>query len=177
MVNEIKISLKGLDCANCANKIEVRVNELEDIKEVSLNFSLARMTLSIKDGINKEDLINKIKKIVNDLEPHVVVSEYKVNKMRIVNNTDVLNQHSHINKEEKPNDKECCSLEGNTGDKHSHNNNIIGKESDEHVHVHEIKDGGILKQNISLIIGIIIYFIGIILEDKGSISIILFFIS
>ncbi|MCE5219836.1 MAG: cation transporter [Clostridium sp.] len=84
MAKEIKISLKGLDCANCANKIEVKVNELEGIKEANLNFSLGRMILNISEEINKEDIINKIRKIVNDLEPHVVVSEYKINKMKIV---------------------------------------------------------------------------------------------
>ena len=91
MAKEIKVSLKGLDCANCANKIEVKVNELEEIKEANLNFSLGRMALSISEEINKEDVLNKIKKIVNDLEPHVIVSEYKVDKIKIVNNKDVLN--------------------------------------------------------------------------------------
>ena len=76
MAKEIKISLKGLDCANCANKIENKVNQLEEINEANMNFTLARMTLSISEGTNKEDVINKIKKIVNDLEPHVIVSEY-----------------------------------------------------------------------------------------------------
>ena len=50
MIKEIKLSLKGLDCANCANKIEVKVNELEEVKEASLNFSLGRMALKISEG-------------------------------------------------------------------------------------------------------------------------------
>ena len=31
MTNEIKLYLKGLDCANCANKIENKVNKLESV--------------------------------------------------------------------------------------------------------------------------------------------------
>ena len=38
MAKEIKISLKGLDCANCANKIEVKVNELEECKRSKFKF-------------------------------------------------------------------------------------------------------------------------------------------
>ena len=32
---EKKFLLNGLDCANCANKIEDRVNKLEEIKEAT----------------------------------------------------------------------------------------------------------------------------------------------
>ena len=174
MAKEIKISLKGLDCANCANKIEVRVNELEEIKEANLNFSLGRMALSMSEETNKEDVLNKIKKIVNDLEPHVVVSEYKVSKIKKVNNTDALNHVHRVNKAQQCNDKKCCSLEHDH--EHSHHNHS-GDKDDEHVHSHELKEGGIFKQNISLIIGIIGYVIAIILEDKGSISTILFLVS
>ena len=173
MAKEIKVSLKGLDCANCANKIEIKVNELEEVKEASLNFSLGRMVLSMSEEINKEDVLNKIKKIVNDLEPHVVVSEYKVATMKRSYNN-VLNHGSHVNKVQQCNDNKCCSLESNH--EHSHHDHSIDKE-DEHVHSHELKEGGIFKQNILLIIGIIGYIIAIILEDKGSISTILFFIS
>ena len=174
MAKDIKISLKGLDCANCANKIENKVNELEEIKEANMNFALGRMALSISEGINKEDVINKIKKIVNDLEPHVIVSEYKVEKMKIVNNKNVLNHNSHDNKAQQCADKKCCSLEGDNEE--GYHNHSLDKE-DEHVHSHELKDGGIIKQNISLILGIIGYVIAIILEDKGSISTILFLVS
>ena len=175
MAKEIKLSLKGLDCANCANKIEIKVNELEEIKEANLNFSLGRMALSMSEGINKEDVLNKIKKIVNELEPHVVVSEYKINKMKIVSNKDVLKHDFHVNKEQKCTDNKCCSFEGNH--EHSHNNHSIDEEYDEYVHSHEFKNDGILKQNISLIVGIIGYIIAIFLEDKGNMSTILFLAS
>ena len=174
MAKEIKISLKGLDCANCANKIENKVNQLEEINEANMNFALARMALSISEGTNKEDVINKIKKIVNDLEPHVIVSEYKAEKMKIVNKRDDLNHVSHDNKTQQCTDKKCCSLEGDNDE--SHHNHNIDKE-DEHGHSHELKDGGIIKQNISLMLGIIGYIIAIVLEDKGSISTILFLVS
>ena len=33
-----KLTLSGLDCANCANKIEDRVNRLELVEEANLEF-------------------------------------------------------------------------------------------------------------------------------------------
>ena len=174
MAKKIKLSLKGLDCANCANKIELKVNELEEINEANLNFSLGTMALSMLEGINKEDVINKIKKIVNDLEPHVVVSEYKIDKIKIVDNKDVINHVYHVNKEQRCTDTKCSYLEGNH--EHGNHNHSIDKE-DEHVHSHELKDGGVFKQNISLILAIIGYIIATVLEDKGSVSTILFLVS
>ena len=49
-----KLVLNGLDCANCANKIEVRVNKINGIKEATMNFSTSTLTIEIKEGILKE---------------------------------------------------------------------------------------------------------------------------
>lgn len=35
---EVKLELEGLNCANCANKIEDKVSKLNGIKEANLNF-------------------------------------------------------------------------------------------------------------------------------------------
>lgn len=79
MKKEFKLSLEGLDCANCANKIEQKVNKLDEVEEANVNFSLGRMNVTMKDGLNKQDLINKITKIVKELEPDVNVKEYVAN--------------------------------------------------------------------------------------------------
>ena len=46
--NEIKLFLEGLDCANCANKIEKRVNDLEEVKEANLNFTSLTLLIEVK---------------------------------------------------------------------------------------------------------------------------------
>nr|HPG48794.1 cation transporter [Petrotogaceae bacterium] len=33
-----EVTLQGLDCANCARKIEERVNKLEGVDKATLNF-------------------------------------------------------------------------------------------------------------------------------------------
>ena len=37
--------IKDLDCANCANKIQVALNKENDIQEADLNFMLKRLTV------------------------------------------------------------------------------------------------------------------------------------
>lgn len=68
-----KLVLVGLDCANCANKIETRVNNLDDVEEATLNFSTRQLKVLIKESVNKDDVMVNIKKIVNQLEPDVIV--------------------------------------------------------------------------------------------------------
>ena len=45
-----KLVLNGLDCANCANKIEHRVNKINGIKKATMNFSTSLLTIEIKEG-------------------------------------------------------------------------------------------------------------------------------
>ena len=54
-----KILLKGLGCANCANKIEEEVKGLESIKDANLNFASTTLTVVLNDGY----LIDHIKKL------------------------------------------------------------------------------------------------------------------
>jgi Cd2+/Zn2+-exporting ATPase len=46
---ELKLSLKGLDCANCASKIEDKINSLEEVNEANLNFSLGIAIVDLKE--------------------------------------------------------------------------------------------------------------------------------
>jgi Cd2+/Zn2+-exporting ATPase len=73
---EIKLYLKGLDCANCANKIEVKVNALPEVDEAALNFSLGTIVINKKEETNSKDIIEKVEKIVKNLEPDVVVQVF-----------------------------------------------------------------------------------------------------
>lgn len=157
MEKQVKLSLKGLDCANCANKIEKKVNSLEEINEANLNFSLGRLNLDIVEGYSKEIVFDKVKKIVNDLEPDVIVTEYGIGE---VNNT-------HINK------GSICHSDGcNCGHEHDGHDHEEG-----HSHNHEIKEGNFFKENFGLIVGFIIYAIALIVQDRSDFSWIIFLVS
>ena len=60
--------LEGLDCAHCAAKIEERVSKLEGVKSVVINFMTTKMTL---ESENMEEIVEKVKKLVNEVEPDV----------------------------------------------------------------------------------------------------------
>ena len=65
---EVKLVLSGLTCANCANKIETRVNNLEGVKEANLNFTTSTLTIEGNEGSELKDIVIKAKEIINKLE-------------------------------------------------------------------------------------------------------------
>lgn len=66
--------LEGLDCANCAMKIEDKVKKIEGVSSCSVNFVTKTMTLETAAGY-EESAIVEAKKMVKALEPHVNVKE------------------------------------------------------------------------------------------------------
>lgn len=77
---KVELMLEGLDCANCAGKIERKVNELKEVKLASLNFVTKTLAIDI-DSINEmENVILTTKDIVRKYEPHVVVKEKIIDK-------------------------------------------------------------------------------------------------
>jgi len=57
---EIRLVLNGLDCANCANKIETKVNKINGVKEATVNFSTTLLIAEIKEESLKDEIINEI---------------------------------------------------------------------------------------------------------------------
>ncbi|HAX72374.1 MAG TPA: cadmium-translocating P-type ATPase [Firmicutes bacterium] len=105
-MEKVDLILKGLDCANCSNKIEFQVNQLTEVSEANLNFTTSTLSMRLNEGTNQEELIARVKHIVNKLEPHVVV-ELKTNQRieKSISNCEdgcCSNQHvGHTHKEEK----------------------------------------------------------------------------
>lgn len=60
--------IQGLDCANCALKIENKIRELENINDVSINFLTEKFLLDAKDEFF-EEILEKSKKIISNIEP------------------------------------------------------------------------------------------------------------
>ena len=59
--------IQGLDCANCALKIENKIRELENINNVSINFLTEKFLLDAKDEFF-EEILEKSKKIISKIE-------------------------------------------------------------------------------------------------------------
>ena len=64
--------LYGLDCANCAAKMENAVKTLDGVASASVNFLTAKMTIEGDDS-KFDDIIKSAVNIVNKYEPDVVV--------------------------------------------------------------------------------------------------------
>lgn len=129
---EIKLLLEGLNCANCANKIEDRVNQLASVESANLNFSTSQLSVTLEDGAIKQETLVEIKSIINKLEPDVVVSE-KVSTV--------------TGKISSCQDSSCST--------HDH-------DTHEHSHEHfDAESGfkGFIKENIALLLGVIVFII------------------
>lgn len=103
--------LDGLDCANCAAKIEKQVIDLSEVLDASINLLEQKLTVLMREEISLVDngmaLLQKISQIVTRIEPFVKVSE-------IINGT-------------------ADEAEGNAADElpvlnEHHKNNMSGKE-------------------------------------------------
>lgn len=157
---EIKLVLDGLNCANCANKIESKVNKINGVKEATVNFSTSILTVEAHEENLKEEIIKEIKSIVKKLEPHVNVEE-KVEGKKMNINQDICKSS-------------CCSTSHS-----SHNENSY---SNEHGHSHEIKENnesvlGYIKDNLMLIIGAVIYIIALLYKGNENLLSVLLFVA
>lgn len=69
-----EILLEGLDCANCAMKIENSVKGMEGITTCSVNFVNKTLTLeAVQDDAS--DIVSAVKKKVKTIEPHITPLE------------------------------------------------------------------------------------------------------
>lgn len=79
-LSRVELLLDGLNCASCADKIERRVKEVQGISSVSLNFITKTMSIEVEEASSIDTVTAKVKEIVRNLEPHVVVREKKVDR-------------------------------------------------------------------------------------------------
>lgn len=79
--------LEGLDCANCAMKIERGVSSIEGVDACQVNF--ATQTLSMEFSQEAEAIVAKTEKTIRRLEPHVKLRE------KAAGGTKKANNHAH----------------------------------------------------------------------------------
>ena len=71
--NQIILSIKGLQCANCAAKIEKKINDINEIEEANLDFIGEKILIKTSET-NEIKLIDTIQKIADSIEDGVTVS-------------------------------------------------------------------------------------------------------
>lgn len=82
-----KYILKGLDCANCAKKIEDAIVKKEGYEDVKVNFSTLKLTFKTDRQSPKKEIVD----IISSIEPEVKVLEESENQNKEEhNNLDIV---------------------------------------------------------------------------------------
>ena len=70
------LKLEGLDCANCAAKIENEVQRIPGVEEASVTFMTQKMMIVAPDD-RIEEIVEQATKLTKKLEGDVVVKRLK----------------------------------------------------------------------------------------------------
>src|SRR5574344_994292 len=81
-------AIDGLDCANCAAKIETQLNKTDGIEEARVDFLSGKLILSLSSLTDKNEVLQKTQKIIDKIEPGV-----KIRKLSKEKNDD--HDHDH----------------------------------------------------------------------------------
>lgn len=73
------VKLQNLDCANCAEKIEKRLNELDELSNVKLNFATSTLSFEQK---SEKNLLDKIENEIQKIEKQVLIIKDETKKQR-----------------------------------------------------------------------------------------------
>lgn len=186
--NEIRLILSGLTCANCANKIETKVNNMNGVKEATLNFTTSTLIIELNGERHDDDIILEAKSIINKLEPGVKVFNKnesniipkEVNKCTSdtcsIENKNEKENHTHDKNHSHSNFREE-SHEHSSEKPHEHSHEHSHDHSHGHSHDHSHGEAVSLKENMRLIIGAIVYAIALISTEGSILSVVLFALS
>lgn len=69
-------SIEGIDCANCAAKVEDKINKVKGINDATLNFMTSKLSIEFdsSDENDVKKIIEEVKKIVAKMEPDAKLS-------------------------------------------------------------------------------------------------------
>ena len=70
-----RYKLEGLDCANCAKKVEEKLASTDGFENVNVNFSTLKLSFRTEKYENDKNLKNIVEEIVKKVEPDVDVIE------------------------------------------------------------------------------------------------------
>ena len=182
--NEIKLILSGLTCANCANKIETRVNSINGVKEATLNFTTSTLIIELNGERHNDDVIAEAKGIINKLEPGVKVFNKNENNIvtkevnKCTSGTCSIENKSDKENHNHDNNHSHSNLRGESNENsHEHSHGHSHDHSHGHSHDHSHGEAVSLKENMRLIIGAIVYAIALISTEGSILSVVLFALS
>lgn len=108
-MKKYKFTLKDLDCANCANKIQNKLAENEYYENVVVNFNTLR--LSLESELEYIEVKENVVKIISELEPEVEVLD--IDKSYVHNEEEHEHEHEHHHEHHHDHDHEHIHEENN----------------------------------------------------------------
>ena len=119
--------LEGLDCANCAAKIETKLKTLPELQDVSITFATKQLRFSAE---NPAEILPEIIEIIHTVEPEVEVKERKHHHHEHVDHDheeDCCCGHEHNHHDHED---DCCCGHDHDHDHHDHGKKVESKEEE-----------------------------------------------
>lgn len=64
-----KYTIEGLECANCAAKIEEALGKLDGVESARVSFLSEKVKFDLRDDVDLDKLIEKANEIADKIEP------------------------------------------------------------------------------------------------------------
>jgi Zn2+/Cd2+-exporting ATPase len=93
-----EFTLEGLDCANCAMKIENGIASISGVRECNVNFATQTLSLQLNEN-ERDSILAKAEKTITRLEPHVKMVE-KGKRAKASTSHDHADGHHHEHDDE-----------------------------------------------------------------------------
>lgn len=65
--------LKNLDCANCAAKMERKINKLDGVNSATVNFMTLKLTIDL-DEAREQEIMEQVEKAMKSVERDIVLT-------------------------------------------------------------------------------------------------------
>jgi len=128
--------VEGLDCANCAAKLERALNKIEGIDEVVIDFIHEKIVY--ESNFSQDEVIHKMNEMASKVEPEAIITASK--KKHEVHNHD----HSHENH------KHCEHEHCDHDEHHEHEHHSHSHHDHDHGHSHGGEQGNLILWRIGI---------------------------
>ena len=152
-----KYSISGIDCANCAAKLEAKMNELPEVDNVILTFATSQLLVEAE---NPDEVLPKLRELADRMEPGTVIGDLKRGKKSHAH------RHAHNHEEHHHHDHDhehCgCGCEDHDHEEHHHHDH-----EEYHHEEEDDSDDDVKSELIKIGLGIIMFGAGIATEKLG----------
>ena len=130
MANKIYI-IENLGCANCAAKMEAKINALPQVESATITFATRQLRVTAE---NPDALVSEMQKIVQSIEAPTKIVPYSRSTKKAAPTQHAHHEHGHCGCGHNHHEHEHC---GCGHDHHEHEHCGCSHDHHEHEHAHE----------------------------------------